>query len=567
MRNKFFLIGKIALTVMSLVGVIIFSFNINNTSTTYVNVLYDISVGLFSAMILVWFIDEISKHIQDRQSRYKELIAIKRFDSVLQRYIEQYITMYYCVATPLQERNFDNVKMPESFTLKDMRDLHQTSLLVKEGFSNDSVDSFLQIELELRKELISLTEKNDFEYYPRFAELFLDYIQCSLRNDCRAGISSNMNLIRNNQTQLKEIHDLLENHGEDYYNRALNEEDFPATLIHPYMYLYEMMKMQRKILIDYQAEIEKISPKKSSLKNKFIHFILQCANKIKKGVSRLKKQKIQLFWAKYGRWIIAGFTLFVTAAIIFLFCKFKLIEKVGNWNGETIAVIGTLLGAIIGGVFTLIGSIYVNKKQLKAQTHIKRKNLIYKPLYDELCEIENEVLIANPYPSMIFFETLDRLSQKIPQYTAWGRIKSDTRYLETPQILIKEVEELFEKINEYLRTRNNDNDAMTELANNILQDVIGTKCTLINLGDCIIRYALNDAGEEVFKQYKDCLKERVDITDEQWSQADDKFYEICRENEKIINIKSAKKEWDLQQKKVIELLTDLIQYVNIKYEG
>lgn len=67
--------------------------------------------------------------------------------------------MYYCVATPLQERSFDNVKMPESFTLKDMRDLHQTSLLVKEGFSNGSVEAFLQIELELRKELISLTEK------------------------------------------------------------------------------------------------------------------------------------------------------------------------------------------------------------------------------------------------------------------------------------------------------------------------------------------------------------------------------------------------------------------------
>ena len=108
---------------------------------------------------------------------------------------------------------------------------------------------------------------------------------------------------------------------------------------------------------------------------------------------------------------------------------------------------------------------------------------------------------------------------------------------------------------------------MTELANEILQEVIGTKCTLINFGDCIIKHALNDIGAEVFKQYKDCLKEKVDVTDEQWKQADDKFYEKCRENETIINIKSARQEWDLQQKKVIELLTDLIQYVNIKYEG
>ena len=567
MRKKKFLIGKIALTVISLVGVIAFKINSYNIPTNYAEVLYDVCVGIFSAMILVWFIDEISKHIQERQSRNKELIAIKRFDSVLQRYIEQYITMYYCVATPLQERNFDNVKMPESFTLKDMRDLHQTSLLVKEGVSNGSVDAFLQIELELRKELISLTEKNDFDYYPRFAELFLDYIQCSLRNDCRAGISSNLSLIHSNKNQLKEIHDLLENHGEDYYNRALNEENFPATLIHPYMYLYEMMKMERRIIIDYQTEIEKINYKKPSLKKRFINCIRKWIQKIMKGVSCLKKPKAQLFWAKYGRWIIAGFTLLATAAIIFLFCKFNLFEKISSWKGETVAVIGTLLGAIIGGVFTLIGSIYVNKKHLKAQTHIKRKNLIYKPLYDELCEIENDVLATNPYPSMIFFETLDRASQKFPQYTVWGRIKSDTRYLETPKILIEEIDKLYNKIGNYINARNNDNEMMTELANEILQEVIGTKCSLINFGDCIIKHALNDIGAEVFKQYKDCLKEKVDVTDEQWKQADDKFYEKCRENETIINIKSARQEWDLQQKKVIELLTDLIQYVNIKYEG
>lgn len=567
MRKRIFLIGKIALTVLSLLGVIAFKILNCEKYSVYMEIAYDISVGVFSAMILVWFVDEISNHIQERQSRHKELNAIKRFDSVLQRYIEQYITMYYCVATPLQERNFDSVKMPESFTLKDMRDLHHTSLLVKEGFSNGSIESFLQIELELRKELISLTEKCEFEYYPHFAELFLDYIQCSLKYDCRAGVSSNLSLIHSNQNQLKEIHDLLENHGEDYYNRALNEENFPATLIHPYMYLYEMMKMERKIIIDYQTEIGKINYKKPSLTEKFLNYIRKWIQNIMKGVSRLKKPKIQLFWAKYGRWIIAGITLLATVAIIFLFYKFNLIEKISSWNGETVAVIGTLLGAIIGGVFTLIGSIYVNKKQLKAQTHIKRKNLIYKPLYDELCEIENDVLTANPYPSMIFFETLDRASQKFPQYAVWGRIKSDTRYLETPQILIEEVDRLFEKIDNYLKARSNNNEMMTELANNILQEVIGTKCSIINLGDSIIHHALNDAGEEVFKSYKDCLKEKVEVTDEQWKQADDKFYEKCRENEIIINIKSEKQEWDSQQKRVIELLTELIQYVNIKYEG
>ena len=45
---------------------------------------------------------------------------------------------------------------------------------------------------------------------------------------------------------------LLKTKGEDYYNRALSEENFSATIIHPYMYLYEMMKAQRKLILNYQ---------------------------------------------------------------------------------------------------------------------------------------------------------------------------------------------------------------------------------------------------------------------------------------------------------------------------
>ena len=49
----------------------------------------------------------------------------------------------------------------------------------------------------------------------------------------------------------------------------------------------------------------------------------------------------------------------------FLCNKFSVLDKISKCSGETVAVVGTLLGALIGGIFTLIGSVYVNKKQLK----------------------------------------------------------------------------------------------------------------------------------------------------------------------------------------------------------
>ncbi|MBR3920303.1 MAG: hypothetical protein IKJ47_00035 [Oscillospiraceae bacterium] len=567
MRKRIFLIGKIILTIVSLVGAIVFKINICNISIVYADILYDILVGIFSAMILVWFIDEISTHIQENQSHHKELRAIKRFDSVLQQYFEQYITMYYCVATPISDRKFDNIQMPKQFLLKDMRDLHQPSLLIKEGFTSGSLDSFLQIELDLRKEFVSLIEKYDFEYHPQFVDIFTKYIRASLKYDCRDVIKDNSNQIKLDQSYGELIHNLLENNADDYYYKIKQGENIGSNIAHPYIFIFEMMNIQYQCIVEYQNEIAKLTSEKISTNQKILFSLKKIFNKIKTGVSKLRKEKIKLFLAKHDKWIIPVITVLFIMALIFLFCKFNLLQKTEAWFRETLAVIGTLLGTIIGGVFTLMGSIYVNKKQLKAQTYIKRKNLIYKPLYDELCKIENDILSTTPYPSLIYFETSDIASKFSPQYTVWGRIKSDTRYLETPQFLIKEIDKLYERIGEYLKLRNNNNEMMSELANNILQDVIGTKCNIINFGDSIINCALKDGGEEVFKRYKDGLKEKVEVTDDQWAQADKKFYETCRKNEKILNIKSAKQEWDLQQKKVIEILTDLIQYVNIRYEG
>ena len=491
MRNKVFLLIKIMITLASLLGVLFFSDSIGADMSIKLpcskGILYDISVGILSSMFLVWGIDEISQHIQDRQSRKKEITLIKRFDKVLQLYIDQYTMMFYCVSTPISERKFDEVKMPEHFTLKDMRDLHQMTLLVKEGIFNGSVDEFLHIELELRKELISLTQRYSFEYYPRFAQIFLEYIQESLKYDCRAGVLSNKKQMELNEAYSDMIRDTLENNGEEYYNRALNEDGFPATIIHPYIYLYEMMKKERALIIQYQAEICAIYEPTGMM-----YWLLKVRDILKKGQSYLNKMKIKLFFAKYGKWIYSLCVLGLSYLAFIICRRFNVLEKVNNWSGETTAVMGTLLGAVIGSIFTLVGSVYVNKKQLEAQTHIKRKNLIYKPLYDELCSIENDVLSNNPYPSTIVFRIEEYGGTRYPQYTVWDRIKSDTRYLETPQSLIHELEKLYSAINSYIESRNGNNQEMTEFMNSILQEVLGTQSTIKNLGDCIIGYALKD---------------------------------------------------------------------------
>ena len=99
-----------------------------------------------------------------------------------------------------------------------------------------------------------------------------------------------------------------------------------------------------------------------------------------------------------------------------------------------VGIIGTLLGAIVGGVFTLLGTVWVQKRQARIQNDIRRSNTIYKPLYDELKHIHDEILIENQYPQSIVFGNANPYEHGI-NYEVWIRIKSDSRYLETPEPL------------------------------------------------------------------------------------------------------------------------------------
>lgn len=79
-------------------------------------------------------------------------------------------------------------------------------------------------------------------------------------------------------------------------------------------------------------------------------------------------------------------------------------------NAGLFGVVGTLLGAFIGGVFSLMGSVWVNNKQQKAAQNIKRKNIIYSPLYDELINIQNNIL------DKILFLGILNLKRDLKQY-------------------------------------------------------------------------------------------------------------------------------------------------------
>lgn len=208
--------------------------------------------------------------------------------------------------------------------------------------------------------------------------------------------------------------------------------------------------------------------------------------------------KARVFLQKHKKIIIVS-ELGILFVILFLLCKSINKELVIN-NPTMFGVLGTLLGAIIGGVFSLMGSVWVNSKQQRAVQNIKRKNVIYSPLYDELVDIQNSILEQNPYPNYIVFKKDRQTILPHPQFSAWSRIKADTRYLEVPDLLRKQMDKLENSIHEYQEIRGIVNDEIKDILNSVLVDNGLSPCTIINIGEVISRDILSNRHIDIYHE-------------------------------------------------------------------
>lgn len=109
--------------------------------------------------------------------------------------------------------------------------------------------------------------------------------------------------------------------------------------------------------------------------------------------------KVKYWMEKHKKIIILFLGIAILVVIIWMVTNIDLSFIIED--ATLFGVVGTLLGAVIGGAFSLLGSVWVNSRQQRAVQNIKRKNVIYSPLYDELVDIQNNILEQNPYSNYI----------------------------------------------------------------------------------------------------------------------------------------------------------------------
>lgn len=278
----------------------------------------------------------------------------------------------------------------------------------------------------------------------------------------------------------------------------------------------------------------------------------------------MKKLKFKIFVYKHRKILAIIFTFIVVIFLLKLYKRYNL--TIITNDPTTFSVIATLLGAVIGGVFTLLGSIWVNKREQKSVYNLRRKNIIYSPLYDELINIKCNILEKNQYPGYIDFGIGQQTIIPHPQYSAWDRIKNDTRYLEVPLLLKDQMEKLYDKLREYISIRNSANAEIKEIVNKVLVMNGLEPSTIINLGDVLSSDILQGEDVDIFNKIY-ISKENCNISKELVKKINLQVLNLANELSSLNNIRRVYILWMQEQDKAIEILSLLIKEIMQKYEG
>ena len=264
-RKKNFFWWKVTFTVLSCIIAIVSKSQIDwkSLSNNYIDldlvkeIVYDCSIGMFSAMIIVWFIDEIGKHIQDKKDKSIEREKICRANRVLQLYIERYKLFYYCVTTPLEKRDFKNVVMKSDFMLRDMKDLYQTTKLMSEGFIDSSINCFVKAEIELKDEMEAMIRSTDFSFFPDIQNCLLEFVEISIYYNYKESWIKAKTTGGKDSTIADIVVNSLKTEADDWYREyRCGKRDLSSNVMLIYFGLYEMLIKEQEVLHRYEQMMD-----------------------------------------------------------------------------------------------------------------------------------------------------------------------------------------------------------------------------------------------------------------------------------------------------------------------
>lgn len=111
------------------------------------SILYDVSVGIFSSMILVWCIDRIQLRETEKKEAKQRLILYNKLEPHLTKYYDFYLYLYIATRNKLVESNDEVLNSLYYCKEEFIAQIYSTNPFYKDGYYGDSAKLKLQMTL------------------------------------------------------------------------------------------------------------------------------------------------------------------------------------------------------------------------------------------------------------------------------------------------------------------------------------------------------------------------------------------------------------------------------------
>ena len=210
-------------------------------------------------VITVYFIQSIFDKYSEEEKMIDERNKIIRQNKFITEIIKQYILFFNCVVQPIETRKAEYT-FQEQFELKDLCDLHKITLLIVAPCMQSSIEVFYRYEKQLRQLFIKMLETIDFNFYPELEKIIMKFITESTKSDVSDTIINNQKLTLSDGKKYTDmIHDMLCGDDIEHMYSDYKQDKLNANGIMPYFMLYDLLKEERSLIMQYQKEISKIS--------------------------------------------------------------------------------------------------------------------------------------------------------------------------------------------------------------------------------------------------------------------------------------------------------------------
>lgn len=231
-----------------------FSRNVtNNINSTLIGFGTGLILTAITISFIQYFLDQQKFKIKEEIERKQERDNLIKLDRIMEIFITKYIIYFNCVTIPISKRfNNNELQLNLDFEFKDIKDLFLPSLYLFNDFSKSSIELFYEYEIRLRNLMIDIVGKNNLKYHEEILNIFTKFITFSLNFDFSDSIIYSAKNRKSNKTIINSI----AKSDKKYLEEARNYKH--SDSIHPFIFLYDLLKEEGKLILEYQNEIEKI---------------------------------------------------------------------------------------------------------------------------------------------------------------------------------------------------------------------------------------------------------------------------------------------------------------------